>query len=261
MKKQKGFTLIELLVVVAIIAVLIAILLPALGNARKIAKTVSCSANLRAIGQAVQMYESDSRNFVTHNFATPAVGFYGQYYGITALLKEGYVKSARSLWCLEDPELRQADNAGRPAITDDPASWPWRAGYFARPFSDQSRWPYKFYGYDGGWSGPGKFTPLGIDKIQNPSGTIVYADKISNRYFKKTVLHDKGWNCLFVDGHVQFCRVSPAYAAWVQEKSDTAGINTESHPNYASFIFMELEEILGNPDHEYCPGGFVRSGL
>lgn len=51
-----GFTLIELLVVVAIIAVLIAILLPSLGRARSSAKTTACAANLHSIGQITMMY-------------------------------------------------------------------------------------------------------------------------------------------------------------------------------------------------------------
>ncbi len=54
-----GFTLIELLVVVAIIAILMAVLLPALARARNSAKTVKCLANLHQIGIALQMYAGD----------------------------------------------------------------------------------------------------------------------------------------------------------------------------------------------------------
>lgn len=54
-----GFTLIELLVVVAIIAVLVAILLPTLGQALEKAKIVTCASNLRQIGQAQQYYTDD----------------------------------------------------------------------------------------------------------------------------------------------------------------------------------------------------------
>ena len=56
MKRSKGFTLIELLVVVAIIALLVSILLPALGKAKELTRRVACSANLRSIGQSFAMY-------------------------------------------------------------------------------------------------------------------------------------------------------------------------------------------------------------
>jgi len=58
--KKKGFTLIELLVVIAIIAVLMGILMPALGLVRKQARAVICQANLKQWGLIFKMYTDEN---------------------------------------------------------------------------------------------------------------------------------------------------------------------------------------------------------
>jgi len=67
----QGFTLIELLVVISIIALLVGILLPALGAARGTAQAIVCAGNLRSVGQALTSYTTDNHDLLPPSYAYP----------------------------------------------------------------------------------------------------------------------------------------------------------------------------------------------
>src|SRR3954469_9360512 len=60
---RRGFTLVELLVVIGIIAVLISVLLPVLGSARKSAYKVKCLSNLRQLSDGYKLYQVDAKGW------------------------------------------------------------------------------------------------------------------------------------------------------------------------------------------------------
>ncbi len=69
--KRNGFTLIELLVVISIIALLVGILLPALGAARRVAQDVKCSSNVRQQMIGVFGYTTDNRQILPIGYSEP----------------------------------------------------------------------------------------------------------------------------------------------------------------------------------------------
>src|SRR5687768_14480667 len=66
-----AFTLVELLVVISIIALLVGILLPALGQAREQARFTTCGANLHQVGLAIAAYATDHKRLVPRGPDTP----------------------------------------------------------------------------------------------------------------------------------------------------------------------------------------------
>lgn len=86
-QRRRAFTLIELLVVISIIALLIAILLPALGAARDSARTAQCLSNQKQFATGAYAYAADNKQFIIAGGAGDAAGVslyeFREYFGIS----------------------------------------------------------------------------------------------------------------------------------------------------------------------------------
>ena len=93
---RRKFTLIELLVVIAIIAILAAMLLPALSKAREKARAISCTNNMKTIMTGALIYTDDNDGWILAASIQPNTDSHGLWY---AKLNEGYNIDAKCFAC------------------------------------------------------------------------------------------------------------------------------------------------------------------
>lgn len=210
MKKKTGFTLIELLVVIAIIAILAALLLPALDRAKTQARQSVCMSNLKQLGIAVGMYLNDFNEYFYPTVWgwTSDMGTYNGTSFLRTLVQLGYASGY----------MRYSGGTSGNLIAAD--------GIVVCP--DVRRPQYVYYVADFNYNYYlGQPTYGKLTKVKKPSQTLlfceacysqrhyapdIWANTLNHRIYGRHFNYQR-LNCLFVDGSVR----SLGYHEFVRE--------------------------------------------
>lgn len=143
--RRPAFTLIELLVVLSIFAIMIALLLPALGSARAAATDTQCKANLRSTHQLLYSFATDQRGKLPLGYRGGRYqwntmvysGSSGKFVLFGRLFVDGYASEGQALYCPAETASSQAyDTADNPWPPGADATTNTQAGYASYPFLD-----------------------------------------------------------------------------------------------------------------------------